>query len=231
MNIIDILQTDRILPVVSLQREEEAVPVGDALVAGGLHSIEIVLRTPAALKAIELAARGSSGLCVGAGTILNVDQARRAVDAGASFLVSPGFSAAVVDFAGAHGIPFIPGVVTPTEIMAALDLGVRVMKFFPAESSGGVPYVQAISGPFHQVKFVPTGGIDERNLQFYLRIPTVLACGGSWMVHPDLIKAGRFDEITRLTCQAASVAKGLRPQDGQDVPQNAVPRSSFPVQN
>jgi 2-dehydro-3-deoxyphosphogluconate aldolase/(4S)-4-hydroxy-2-oxoglutarate aldolase len=193
-----------ILPVAVLSDAAQAAPLGEALVAGGLPCVEVTFRTDAAEEAIREAARNPD-LLVGAGTVLRPDQVHRAVAAGARFVVTPGFSLAVVTACRDAGIPVVPGVSTATEIQMALDAGVDAVKFFPAEASGGVAALKALSAPYAGVRFVPTGGISAANARNYLGLPSVLAVGGSWMVAPALVDAGAYDEIRRLTAEAASL--------------------------
>ena len=198
----------RLLPVVVLHDAAAAAPLADALVAGGLPVAEVTFRTPAAEAALRaLSARAD--LLVGAGTVVHPDQVDRAADAGARFVVSPGLSAAVVHRCQARGLSVLPGVATATELLAALDLGIDVVKFFPAETSGGLAAVQALAGPFPDVRFVPTGGIGAAQLGSYLAHPAVLAVGGSWMVAPPLIAERDFAEITRLTVTAVAAAANV----------------------
>lgn len=199
----------RIIPVVVIEDDRQAVPLAEALQAGGLGTMEITLRTDAGLKAIERLGKRVPEMLLGAGTVLSVDQARRAVEAGARYIVAPGLSRKVVEWCIWNSVPVTPGVVTPTEIETAMDLGLGVVKFFPAEASGGVAYLKAICAPYRSMKFIPTGGIDEKNVAEYLKLPQVAACGGSWMVKPDLLKAGRFDEVHRLAAAAAAIASRL----------------------
>lgn len=202
--LLDRLGEWRLVPVVVLDRVEDAGPLGAALKRGGLPCAEVTFRTPAAAAAIREMSQDSE-LLVGAGTVVHPDQVDVAVDAGASFVVSPGFSLAVVQRCQALGIPVLPGVATPSEVMMALDAGLDAVKFFPAETNGGVPALRAISAPFPAVRFVPTGGVTAANLPDYLALPSVLAVGGTWMVAPKLIKAGSFDEVTRLTAEAIAI--------------------------
>jgi 2-dehydro-3-deoxyphosphogluconate aldolase / (4S)-4-hydroxy-2-oxoglutarate aldolase len=195
----------RVLPVVVLASDAAAQQLGDALVAGGLPVAEVTFRTPAAAPALRaLASR--SDLLVGAGTVVNAAQADAAVQAGARFVVSPGLSALVVRRCQDLGIPVVPGIATATELMAALDLGVDLVKFFPAEASGGVAAIRALATPFPGVRFVPTGGIGQAQLAAYLAEPAVAAVGGSWMVAPSLIKSGDYAAVTRLCSEAVSAA-------------------------
>ena len=196
------------MPVVVLHDAEQAAPLGAALVAGGLRSIEVTFRTDAAEEAIRTLAKDPN-LVVGAGTVLTVDQVNRAVDAGARFMVSPGFGPAVVRRCQELGVPIFPGVATATEIQMALDAGLETVKFFPAEQLGGAKMVKALAAPYRAVKFIPTGGVTAANLRDYLAIPAVTAVGGTWMVAAGLLNAGQWDEVTRLTAEAVSVAGSL----------------------
>ncbi|HWE92471.1 MAG TPA: bifunctional 4-hydroxy-2-oxoglutarate aldolase/2-dehydro-3-deoxy-phosphogluconate aldolase [Tepidisphaeraceae bacterium] len=195
----------RIIPVIALDDADAAVPLADALVAGGLPIIEITFRTDAAERAIRAVAQRGD-LLVGAGTVLNVDTAKKARDAGARFIVSPGFNPKVVSWCVAAGIPITPGVATPTDIEMALDHGLGVMKFFPAEPLGGIAMLKAVAAPYGMMRFIPTGGIGPENIGEYLAFPKVLACGGSWMATKELIAAGQFDKIRDLARQAVEVA-------------------------
>ncbi len=196
-----------IIPVVVIDNEDSAEPLAQALIDGGLPCAEITFRTAAAENAIQRIAAKYPSMLVGAGTVLSVDQAKKALDAGAKFIVSPGLNQKVVEFCLHQHVTVIPGVLTPTEVSAAIDLGLEVVKFFPAEASGGVAYLKAISAPFKGIKFIPTGGIDESNLLSYLQLPSVLACGGSWMVKPELIASCRFDEIAQVTARAVRIGQ------------------------
>jgi 2-dehydro-3-deoxyphosphogluconate aldolase / (4S)-4-hydroxy-2-oxoglutarate aldolase len=200
----------RLLPVVVLRDAAQAPPLGDALSAGGLGCVEVTFRTGAAGAAIRhLAGRGD--LVVGAGTVLDPGQVDRAVDAGARFVVSPGFGPAVVARCRERGVPVFPGVATATEIQMALDAGLRTVKFFPAQQLGGAAMVKALAAPFGSVRFIPTGGVGAANLADYLALPCVLAVGGTWMVAPDLLEAGRWDEVTRRTAEAVAAARAPAP--------------------
>ncbi len=195
------IQALRILPIVVIDSAQHAAPLGEALVAGGLPVVEITFRTAAAEGAIKAIAKRAD-LLVGAGTILTTDQADRAIDAGAQFLVAPGTNPKVIDHVRKRGVPMVPGVATPSEIELAMSLGVDVLKFFPAETMGGVMSLKAFAGPFPDTHFLPTGGITPELLPEYLNLPSVVACGGSWMAPRDLLKAGRFDAIAALVEQA-----------------------------
>ncbi len=195
----------RLLPVVVIDDAATAEPLAEALVRGGLPCAEITFRTAAAADSIKaMAARGD--IAVGAGTVLTPEQVDRAVDAGATFVVSPGFGPAVVRRCQELKVPVYPGAATATEIQMALDAGLQTVKFFPAEQLGGAAMVKALAAPFRQVKFIPTGGVTTDNLDRYLALPSVLAVGGTWMVAPDLLKNRDWAEITRRTRAAVERA-------------------------
>lgn len=198
-----------IVPVVKIDNAKDAVPLGKALIEGGLPVAEITFRTEAAEEAIKNIASELPQMIVGAGTVLNIDQAKRAVAAGAKFVVSPGFNTSVVEYCLNNNIPITPGCCNPTDIEMALDHGLEVVKFFPAEAFGGLNTIKAISAPYGMLKFIPTGGINEKNIKEYLAFNKILACGGSWMVKDELIKAGKFDEITQRTKEAVNLILGF----------------------
>lgn len=199
-----------ILPVIALDDAAQAVPLARALAAGGIPAAEITFRTSAGEEAIRRIAQEVPEVLVGAGTVLTTEQVDHAVDAGAKFIVSPGTNAKVVYHCQELGVQPIPGAVTPTEIETALEMDIDVLKFFPAEPSGGLSMIKALAAPYTQVKFIPTGGISAANVGEYLKYPRVLACGGSWMVKRDLINAGRFGEIQALAAEAAAIMKSVR---------------------
>ena len=199
-----------VVPAIKIDDAAHAIPLAEALIAGDMPVAEITFRTGAASASIRDISHRYPDMLLGAGTVLTVSQAQQAVDAGALFIVSPGFSPSVVDWCLQHKIPVLPGVATPTEIMAALDAGLTVLKFFPAEEFGGVRMLKALASPFSTVQFVPTGGITPASLPDYLRLPNVLAVGGTWMVKSDLISASRFPEITRLALEARAIVTQLR---------------------
>lgn len=204
---LETLAKHRVLPVIVIDDAAHASPLADALVRGGLPVAEVTFRTPAAAGAIAaMSKRGD--LLVGAGTVLDVDTVKRALDAGAKFIVSPGFSSKVVSYCVDNRVPVTPGIVTPSEVTMAIDHGLSVVKFFPAEQFGGVKTIKALAAPFTQMKFIPTGGITEKTLPEYLAIKQVLAVGGSWMVSKELLSAGKFDEVEKLTRAAVEIAKG-----------------------
>lgn len=200
------LETHRLVPVVVLDEASHANDLGGALVAGGLPVAEVTFRTSAAEESIRvMASRGD--VVVGAGTVLTTEQVDRAVGAGATFVVSPGLSRAVVERCRELGVAVLPGAVTATEVMAALDLGCTTLKFFPAGTSGGAAAILALAAPFPGVKFVPTGGVGPGNLGEYLGMPAVAAVGGSWMVPREAIRGGRFDEVAGLVTEAVALAR------------------------
>jgi len=198
-----------IVPVVKLDSPDQAVPLGKALLEGDIPVAEITFRTDAAEESIKKLTAELPKLLVGAGTVTTIDQAKRAISAGASFLVSPGFNPAVVKYCVDNNIPITPGINNPSQIEQGLELGLSVLKFFPAEQSGGLEMLKAFAGPYGNVKYIPTGGIGIKNLSDYLSFNKVLAVGGSWMVKPELIAAGKYDEITRLCKEAMLVAMGF----------------------
>lgn len=199
-----------VIPVVVIEDAAAAPALAHALTGGGLACAEVTFRTEAAEAAIRAMAAAEPEMLVGAGTVLNVRQAEAAIAAGARFIVAPGFDPAVVDWCLAHGAPMLPGVMTPSEISAALSKGLEVLKFFPAEAAGGLSALKALSGPFREVRFVPTGGISSDNLADYLRLPAVHACGGSWLASEQLIAAGAFDRIVALAAEAARIVEEAR---------------------
>ncbi len=199
-----------VIPVVSLSRPEQAVPLAESLVAGGLPCAEVTFRTAAAASAIALIRQQVPEILLGAGTVLTLEQLDAALDAGARFIVSPGTNPRLVEACLDRKVPVFPGVCTPTEIEAALALGVDLLKFFPAEAMGGVQTLRALSAPYRHVRFLPTGGIDARNLSDYLALSQVVACGGSWMVKPEWIEAGQFSTIETHTREAVSLVRKIR---------------------
>ncbi len=205
MDVLDRVTAARLVPVVVLDDAAAAGPLADALVAGGLPVAEVTFRTPAAADAVRAMA-DHGGVLVGAGTVLTPAQVDRAVAAGAAFVVSPGLDRAVVERCREHGVAVLPGAVTATEVQAALALGLSTVKFFPAATSGGPAAVRALSAPFADVRFVPTGGIGPDDLGRWLEVPSVLAVGGSWMVPRERIAAGDFDAVRELTARAVVLA-------------------------
>lgn len=192
----------KLVPVVKLDRTEDAKPLCEALCQGGLPVAEITFRTEAAEASIRQASKAFPEMLIGAGTIVNTEQARRAVDAGAKFLVSPGFSRKVTEFALEQKILILPGVCTPTELMAAMEYGLNTVKFFPAMQYGGLSTIKALSAPFPAMRFMPTGGVNASNIKEFLAFDKIIACGGSWMVKDSFISQGNFAEIQKLTQEA-----------------------------
>lgn len=204
-NLLAQVAEKKIVPVVKLDRVADAKPLGEALCAGGLPVAEVTFRTDAAEESIKIMKKEFPEMMVGAGTVVNVEQAKRALDAGASFLVSPGISRPVVEFALENNLPVFPGTCTPSEVMIAMEYGLPLVKFFPAKQYGGLDTIKALAAPFPTMKFMPTGGINASNIQDFLAFDKIIACGGSWMVKDSLINAGDFAEITRLTKEAVSL--------------------------
>lgn len=204
---LTVIGQHRLVPVIAIDSVDDAKPLGEALLAGGLPIAEITFRTAAAAESIKIMSQ-LPNMLVGAGTVLDVDTVKRAMDSGAKFIVSPGFSSKVVSYCVSNKIPVTPGTLTPSEIQMALEHGLTTVKFFPAESFGGIKTIKAMTATFPQVKFMPTGGIIEKILPDYLAVKAILAVGGSWFVTKDLINAKQFDQIAQLTRQAMTVVKG-----------------------
>ncbi len=203
--ILSLLRPLRLVPIVTAESADQAHALAGALAAGGLPVAEITFRTPAAADAVAaVASRGD--VLVGAGTVVRADQVDAAVEAGARFIVSPGTSRAVIERCRERGVPVLPGAVTATEVQAALEMGVTTVKFFPAEASGGAAALRALTAPFGEVTFVPTGGIGPAELGSYLGIPAVAAVGGSWMLPEAAVRAGDWDEVARLSAEAVTLA-------------------------
>ena len=198
-----------IIPVVKIEKAEDALPLGKALIAADLPIAEITFRTSAAEESIKTLTGELPNLLVGAGTVLTIEQTKKAISAGAKFIVSPGFNPKVVDYCIENSIPVTPGINNPTQIEMALERGIKLVKFFPAEASGGLSLLKSMSAPYKEIKFIPTGGITPDNLCDYLSHPQVHACGGSWMVKSELISSGNFAEITRITKEAISTILGF----------------------
>src|SRR4051812_20748093 len=208
-DVFEIIGKAGLMPVIVVERVEDAVPLAEALIAGGLPVAEVTFRTEAAGKAIAAMAK-VPGLFLGAGTVLKPEQVDQALDLGARFALAPGFNPKVAARALEKKLPFIPGICTPSEVGLAREMGFPVQKFSPAEPAGGAPYLKAVSAPFKGVRFVPTGSIRLEQLAGYLELPFVLAVGGSWMVAPKLIQERKFDEITRLTRAAVETVQRVR---------------------
>ena len=203
------IQKMGIVPVVKLDRAEDALPLAKALVDGGLPCAEITFRTAAAEEAIRIMRQAYPDMLIGAGTVLTTEQVDKAVGVGATFIVSPGLNPRIVKYCVDRNIPIVPGCSSPSDIEAALEFGLEVVKFFPAEAAGGLPMIKAMAAPYVNMKFMPTGGISAKNLLSYLDFNKVIACGGSWMVSDEYIKAGDFDKITALTKEAVSLMLGF----------------------
>ena len=199
-----------IVPVVKIDRAEDAVPLAKALCAGGLPCAEVTFRTDAAAAAIKAMTENFPEMCVGAGTVLNAAQVDAAVEAGAQFIVSPGLNPRTVRYCLDKNVPITPGTSSPSDIEQAIELGLDVVKFFPAEQSGGLAKIKAMSAPFPQFKVMPTGGISLKNLKEYLSAPVIAACGGSYMVTADLIDGQKWDEITSLCRESVKIVKEAR---------------------
>lgn len=200
-----VLDLAPVIPVVVLHDVADAVPLARALVAGGLPAIEVTLRTPAALDAIRAVAAEVPGAVVGAGTVISPQHVRDTVEAGGRFLVSPGWTDALLEAMRGAGVPFLPGVSTTSEVVALLERGVSDMKFFPAEAAGGTAYLKALSAPLPQARFCPTGGISLASAPSYLALPNVACVGGSWMVPGDAVAAKDWDRVARLAAEAAAL--------------------------
>lgn len=199
-----------VVPVVVLEDVKDAKPLADALVKGGLPCAEVTFRTDAAEESIRIMTREYPDMLVGAGTVLTVEQVDKAVNAGAKFIVSPGFDEEIVDYCMENGIPVFPGCITPSEVAQAVKRGLHVVKFFPAEQFGGVNTIKSLAAPYTTIKFMPTGGVNAGNLKDYLGCDKIVCCGGSWMVKGDLIKAKEFEKICELTAEAAELVKKVR---------------------
>lgn len=199
-----------IIPVVVLDDAKDAKPLGQALMEGGLPCAEVTFRTEAAEESIRIMTKEFPDMLVGAGTVLTTEQVDRAVAAGAKFIVSPGINPKIVDYCVKKNIPITPGTCNPSNVETALEFGLDVVKFFPAEPAGGLKYIKAIAAPYTGVRFMPTGGINAENVKEYLKYDRIIACGGSWMVKGDLIKSGNFEKIKELTAEAAAIVKEIR---------------------
>lgn len=207
VSIKEVMTTSPVMPVMVINHLEHAVPLARALVDGGLKVLEITLRTPVALECIRRIKAEVPDAIVGAGTIINTHTLYQAVDAGAEFIVSPGITENLLDEALASGVPILPGVITPSEVMRLLEKGITAMKFFPAEAAGGIPMLKSIGGPLPQVTFCPTGGVNPKNAPDYLALNNVACVGGSWMAPADLVDAENWAEITRRASEAAALKK------------------------
>ena len=199
-----------VVPVVVLEDTKDAVPLATALVEGGLPCAEVTFRTEAAEESIRLMTEQFPEMLVGAGTVLTVEQVDAAVGAGAKFIVSPGFDAEIVDYCLKNQIPVFPGCISPSEVAQAVKRGLKVVKFFPAEPAGGISMIKAMAAPYTGLKFMPTGGINAKNLGEYLSSDKIVCCGGSWMVKGELVKNGEFNKIRQLTEEARRLVDSIR---------------------
>lgn len=219
-SVIEKIRRIGIVPVVAIDNVNASVKLAQALCDGGIHCAEVTFRTEAAEASIRTMSKEFPKMLIGAGTVLTTEQADRAVDAGACFLVSPGLNPRVVEYCLKKGITIIPGCSNPSDIEIAIELGLNVVKFFPAEAAGGIKMVKAMSAPYGNICFMPTGGINEKNLNEYLAFSKVIACGGSWMVDKNLIAAGDFETIKVLTRQAVNIMLDFELADIDGAPQN-----------
>ena len=206
MNLEKILRASPVLPVIALERLDQALPMAEALLAGGISTLEVTLRTPVALDAIRQISRAFPQACVGAGTVTSAGALRLAAEAGACFAVSPGLTWALAEAANVAALPLLPGVMTPTEAMTAMDAGFHLLKLFPAEQAGGIGMLKALAGPFKDLLFCPTGGISPATAPGYLALPNVLCVGGSWLTPKALLDASDWKGIMELARQAAALA-------------------------
>ena len=204
MKIEEIITSTPVLPVLILHKLEHAVPLARALVAGGIEVIEVTMRTPIALAAVEAIAKSVPEALVGVGTLTRPEQFVQAADAGAKFAVSPGLTRVLLNASGQADMPYLPGVFTPSEVMAARDIGFQYLKLFPAQQAGGPGMLEALASPFPELRFSPTGGISGENFRNYLALPNVVSVGGDWMAPTDALEAGDWDRVTRLTREAIS---------------------------
>jgi 2-dehydro-3-deoxyphosphogluconate aldolase / (4S)-4-hydroxy-2-oxoglutarate aldolase len=205
MDTINTLKKFKIVPVATIENQAHAIPLGRALIEAGLPVLEITFRSEAATDAITLLSKSLPELFVGAGTVLKVEQIKLAVSSGAQFIVTPGFNPKVVDYCLDNKITIIPGINTPTMVEWALDRGIEIVKFFPADISGGIQMLKALSGPYPTMKFIPTGGVNNKNLLEYLKLNNVFCVGGSWIVKKELISSGKFEEIVKLIREALAL--------------------------
>jgi 2-dehydro-3-deoxyphosphogluconate aldolase / (4S)-4-hydroxy-2-oxoglutarate aldolase len=215
MNLLERLGEFGIIPVVKIEQSGQAAALVEALLKGGLPCAEITFRTQAAEESIRKIAASQPEMLVGAGTVLSLLQAKQAVDAGARFIVSPGFDPQVVGWCLEQNIPMVPGIATPTEALMAMNLGLTVLKFFPAEGLGGIPMLEAMSAALPGVKYIPTGGITAGNMSSWLKLPIVHAVAGSWLVAPKLLADGAFGEVSRLASEAVLKVKAVRQVGGK----------------
>ena len=214
-DVIARLSTFGVVPVVAVDRDVDAVPIANALAVGGLACIEVTFRTEAAAASIRRIRRELPEVVILAGTVLSVEQVDAAIAAGAAAVVAPGFNPVVVERCLERGIPIVPGIATPTELEMALRYGLRVIKFFPAEPLGGIPYLKALAGPYPGVGFIPTGGVGPGNLAAYIDLVNVVAVGGTWLVRPELVASRDFVRITSLAAEAVRIVREVRSAQGR----------------
>ncbi len=215
LHTIEAIENMGVIPVVQIEHAEDAIDLATALLEGGLPCAEITFRTESAEEAIRSIATALPEIILGAGTVLTINQADKALQAGAQFIVSPGFNPKIVDWCLENNVLVLPGVATPTEIEMGMGKGLKYLKFFPAQAMGGVELLKAMAAPYNGIKFIPTGGISAQNLADYLVLPMVLACGGSWFVKSNLINAKNFTEIARLTKEAVAIVYQCRETRGK----------------
>lgn len=208
-NILKRIQAIGVIPVVKIDNVEDAIPLANALCKGGLPCAEVTFRTSAAKETIKRMVQAYPKMLVGAGTVLNIKQVDEAIEAGAKFIVSPGLNSKVVKYCNEKGVLIVPGCSNPSDVEEAIQLGLDVVKFFPAEAAGGLKMIKAMSAPYGNIKFMPTGGINLKNLESYLSFDKIIACGGTWMVTPELIESGNFEEIKNLTREAVEKMLGF----------------------
>ena len=207
MDIIGKIESLKLIPVAVIEDKEKAIPLGNALMEAGLPVVEITFRTAAAAESIAILKKEFPEMLLGAGTVLKVEQVKAAVEAGSQFIVTPGFNPTVVDYCVENNITIVPGLNSPSFIEWGLERGLDFFKFFPADLSGGTKMVKLLSGPYPTVRFMPTGGVNDKTLTEYLKLDNVIACGGSWIVKKNLISSGNFEEIKTLTKRALSLIK------------------------
>ena len=210
MNISERFRQCGIVPVVVLDKKEDAIPLANALIAGGIDVAEVTFRTDAAEESIKEISENLPEMLVGAGTVLTLDQLERAVKAGAKFIVSPGFDQKIVDKCKELQVPVFPGTVSPTEIIQAINSGLNTVKFFPAGNYGGLKTIKSLAAPFTEINFMPTGGVNAANLKEFLEFDKILAVGGSWICDKKLVNEGKWDEITKLSKEAKEIYKSVR---------------------
>ena len=203
--IIELLEKYKLIPVLVLLDEKKAIPVVKALIEGGVLCVEVTFRNSSAKESIKLISENFPDMLIGAGTVLTIDQVKQAMEAGAKFIVSPGFNPKVVEYCVHNNIPIIPGCSTPSDIEQALDFDLEIVRFFPAEAAGGVEMIKALSDPYFMMKFMPTGGINKENINSYLDCENVVACSGSWIVNKELIENNEFDKIKILTSEVIKI--------------------------